>query len=99
MIDEIKALLEGAVDPCTKISIMDMGIVGGINVHEAEELIQVALVPTTPFCPFLGTLDDEIKVLIEKKYPTWTVDIFVDRSQVWEKEMMSAEAHKKLGIE
>lgn len=55
----VEKALKNAIDPETGISMLDMGMIEGIEVK--QENIRIKMRPTSPFCPMVGYLTEEIK--------------------------------------
>ena len=59
MKDKIMKALEGVIDPETGIDVVKMGMIKFVEVKEGNAKIKFT--PTTPFCPMIGYLTDQIK--------------------------------------
>lgn len=55
----MKVLKEKAIDPETGIDVVRMGMIKGVEVKGAD--VKIKFKPTTPFCPVIGYLVEEIE--------------------------------------
>lgn len=87
---KIQALLRELTDPeIPVLSIMDMGVVRGIEIKNG--IVQVKITPTYSGCPAMDMIATEIKYTLEQAgYPTevelvlspaWTTDWITDRGR------------------
>ena len=52
------------MDPELGISIVKMGMIKSISVKNGE--VKITFTPTTPFCPMIGYLAEEIRKAVKK---------------------------------
>jgi len=55
----IMKALEKAIDPETQVDVVRMGMIKGVEIK--GENVKIKFTPTTPFCPMIGYLVNEIK--------------------------------------
>lgn len=97
----IEALSE-VYDPELNINIVDLGLVYSINIDFDKKEIKVKLGLTTPFCPLAGLIlnqaENEIKEKIENydEIKDFNVNVEFDFEKLWNPNMMSDEAKKRL---
>ena len=91
---QIVALLEQVPDPEVPVlSVIDLGIVRGINIHEAA--VEVIITPTYSGCPAMDVIGMEIKmILLEHGFKQVTVTTVL--SPAWTTEWMSSAGKEKL---
>ncbi|MFH7861021.1 MAG: metal-sulfur cluster assembly factor [Candidatus Aenigmatarchaeota archaeon] len=59
MKEKVLAALRKAIDPETGIDVVSMGMIKGIEVKGKN--VKIKFKPTTPFCPMISYLIEEIK--------------------------------------
>ena len=96
---ELIEALRGVYDPCCAdrgISIVDMGVVGDVRV--AGSHVDVDLVPTTGWCPFVATMSTSIPDRLCALDGVETVDVRVVWDPVWTMDRLSESARAKLAL-
>lgn len=94
----IDALRE-VYDPCCAdrgISIVDMGVVEDVRARGTH--VQVDLVPTTGWCPFVAAMSDAIPERLQRLDGVETVDVRVVWEPGWTMDRLSASAREKLTL-
>ena len=92
----IDALRE-VYDPCCAdrgISIVDMGVVEDVRVDGSH--VDVDLVLTTGWCPFVATMSSAIPDRLTQLHGVETVDVKVVWDPVWTMDRLSESAREKL---
>ena len=56
---KVLAALKKAIDPETGVDVVTMGMIKSVEVKEKD--IKIKFKPTTPFCPMVGYLVEQIK--------------------------------------
>jgi metal-sulfur cluster biosynthetic enzyme len=95
----ILAALADVHDPCCAdrgLSIVDMGVVG--DVRMAGGHVDVDLVPTTGWCPFVATMSTAIPRALRAVDGVETVDVRVVWEPVWTPERLSPAARDALSL-
>ncbi|MEM7818948.1 MAG: metal-sulfur cluster assembly factor [Candidatus Aenigmatarchaeota archaeon] len=64
MKEKVLAALRKAIDPETGIDVVSMGMIKGIEVKGKN--VKIKFKPTTPFCPMISYLTEEIKQKAKK---------------------------------
>jgi metal-sulfur cluster biosynthetic enzyme len=94
--DTIYESLKQIYDPEVGISIVDMGLIYGLDIEDNK--VSVVMTLTSPGCPagpqILGQIDSSLKALEGVE----DVDIQVVWSPPWTPDMLSEEARDQLGI-
>jgi metal-sulfur cluster biosynthetic enzyme len=91
--------LRGVYDPCCAdrgISIVDMGVVEDVRVAGAH--VDVDLVLTTGWCPFVATMSSAIPDRLRALDGVETVDVHVVWDPVWTPERLSPSARDALSL-
>jgi metal-sulfur cluster biosynthetic enzyme len=84
-------------DPCCQdrgISIVDMGVVEDVRRDGAH--VEVDLVPTTGWCPFVATMSSAIPDRLRRIAGVETVDVRIVWEPVWTMDRLSDSARAKL---
>ena len=91
--------LREVYDPCCAdrgISIVDMGVVEDVRVDEGR--VEVDLVLTTGWCPFVTTMSTAIPERLRSVAGVEDVDVQVVWDPVWTPERMSERARAELSL-
>jgi metal-sulfur cluster biosynthetic enzyme len=89
--------LRDVYDPCCAdrgVSIVDMGVVEDVRVDGAH--VDVDLVLTSGWCPFVMTMSDAIPERLRRMDGVDTVDVKVVWDPVWTMDRLSESAREKL---
>jgi metal-sulfur cluster biosynthetic enzyme len=98
--ESILAALRQVRDPELMVNIVDLGLIYGIVVDEADgkSNICVSMTMTTPACPFGPELVREVKEVIAALEGVGTVDVQITLSPPWTPDRMTEEARDELGM-
>jgi metal-sulfur cluster biosynthetic enzyme len=97
--DTLVEALRDVHDPCCAdrgISIVDMGVVEDVRV--AGDHVEVDLVLTTGWCPFVATMSSAIPDRLRRVEGVETVDVQVVWDPVWTPERLSPSAREALTL-
>ena len=89
-------VLKKVVDPELGINVVDLGLIYRVDEKEGEAT--VAMTATTPFCPYLPQLLEEVQAAIESLSGIKRAKVEVVWQPPWDLEKMSLEAKAQLGI-
>ncbi len=93
---DVKGALRGVEDPEAGMSIVDLGLVYGVQV--GPESVHVRMTMTSPACPAAPYLVDEAAAAIREVAPPGTdVQVELVWDPPWTPERMSAEARGRFG--
>ena len=95
--DAIVAALRDVYDPCCAdrgVSIVDMGVVEDVRVDGAH--VDVDLVLTTGWCPFVSTMSTAIPDRLRQMDGVETVEVRTVWDPVWTMDRLSPSARDKL---
>ena len=95
----ITAALREVYDPCCAdrgISIVDMGVVEDVRVDAGR--VEVDLVLTTGWCPFVSSMSDAIPARLRAVDGVRDVRVQVVWDPVWTEERLSPSAREKLTL-
>ncbi|HSD78298.1 MAG TPA: metal-sulfur cluster assembly factor [Solirubrobacteraceae bacterium] len=95
----VLAALRDVHDPCCAdrgVSIVDMGVVEDVRVAGAH--VDVDLVPTTGWCPFVATMSSAIPDRLRALEGVETVGVRVVWDPVWTPERLSPSARAALSL-
>ncbi len=92
----VRAALARVVDPELSLSIVDVGLVYGIDV--AEGVVQVKLTMTSPACPMSEVVLDDAGSELRRVLPEgYAVDLQLVWEPPWEPARLSAKARLLMG--
>jgi metal-sulfur cluster biosynthetic enzyme len=97
--DVLMDALREVYDPCCAdrgISIVDMGVVE--DVREKDGHVDVDLVLTTGWCPFVVSMSTAIPEALERVEGVDSVDVKVVWDPVWTMDRLSESAREKLAM-
>jgi metal-sulfur cluster biosynthetic enzyme len=97
--DEVREALRSVYDPCCAdrgISIVDMGVVEDVRVAGGH--VEVDLVPTTGWCPFVASMSTAIPDRLQEIKGVESVDVRVVWDPVWTQDRLSPTAREKLTL-
>lgn len=96
--DDVKAALKSVEDPEAGMSVLDLGLVYGIELQAGK--VRVDMTMTSPACPAADYIVDEAAAAIRAIAPEGTdVDVRLVWEPPWTPERMSAEAKERFGWE
>jgi metal-sulfur cluster biosynthetic enzyme len=98
--EDVREALKSVYDPEIGISIIDLGLVYGVQVDEAAELVVVDMTLTTPACPLGPIIKTQAHSVVTHRWPAVKdVDINLVWTPRWDpRTMASEEAKAELGI-
>jgi metal-sulfur cluster biosynthetic enzyme len=98
--ESILAALRQVRDPELMVNIVDLGLIYGIVVDEADgkSNIRVSMTMTTPACPFGPELVREVKEVVSTMEGAGNVEVQVTLSPPWTPDRMTEEARDELGM-
>lgn len=94
---EISDALRGVFDPCCRdkgISVVDMGLLQRASISGG--VAHVDLVLTTGWCPFAGTVLNDIEHALTRIPSVERAEVRVVWDEAWSPERLSADARRKL---
>ena len=97
--DQIRASLKQCMDPEIPISIVDLGLIYGINISEKND-VNIKMTMTTQGCPLHETMVDDVKRYTKKVSGVNSVNVDIVWDPPWTMDKMSDEAKammKKMG--
>ena len=83
--------LKDVVDPEIQIDVVNLGMIYGVDVDDAEQKVTVRMTLTTMGCPAMEELQNDIRRKVEE---LGAAEVVIDLTfdPPWTKEMMSEEA-------
>ena len=90
-IEQVRDSLKQCMDPEVPLSIVDMGLIYGINVTENND-VNIKMTMTTKGCPLHETMVDDVKRYAKKVSGVNNVDVEIVWDPPWTMEKMSDEA-------
>ena len=98
-IEDVRSSLKQCMDPEVPLSIVDMGLIYGINVNENND-VDIKMTMTTQGCPLHETMVDDVKRYTKKVSGVNNVNVEIVWDPPWTMDKMSDEAKammKKMG--
>jgi metal-sulfur cluster biosynthetic enzyme len=93
---DVLEALKGCHDPEIPVSIVDLGLVYGIDISNGEVHVKMTL--TDPGCPMHSEISEDARSRIEALEGVEKAEIEIVWEPLWTPERMSPEAKKKLGM-
>ena len=93
--DQVRDSLKQCMDPEVPLSIIDMGLIYGINVTENND-VNIKMTMTTKGCPLHETMVDDVKRYAKKVSGVNNVDVEIVWDPPWTMDKMSDEAKAKM---
>lgn len=100
-LDHVMEALESCYDPCCKergVSIVELGLIQGVQIAENGRDVRVELLLTSGWCPFSTHLLQMIEQRVGAVTGAGDVETQIVWNTVWTPERMSASARRKLTL-
>jgi metal-sulfur cluster biosynthetic enzyme len=98
--ESILAALRQVRDPELMVNIVDLGLIYGIEVDEADgkSNVRISMTMTTPACPFGPELIREVKEVLSGMEGVGKVEVQITLTPPWTPDRMTEEARDELGM-
>ena len=99
--EQVMEVLQACYDPCCKereVSVVELGLIQGVEVAENGRDVRVELLLTSGWCPFSTHLLQMIDQNVRAIEGVGEVDTEIVWSTVWTPERMTASARQKLTL-
>ena len=101
--EQVIMVLKTIYDPELPVNIYDLGLIYFVNVKESisnnqEFFVNVEMTVTSPNCPAIESLPEDIIEAVEKLGSVIKCDVEVTVDPPWDKSFMSEEAQLELGF-
>ena len=98
--DEVRQALKSVYDPEIGISILDLGLVYGVQIDDDSKNVIIDMTLTTPACPLGPVIKTQAHSVLVNRFPAINdVDINLVWTPRWDPRIMaSEEAKAELGI-
>ena len=93
--DQVRDSLKQCMDPEVPLSIVDMGLIYGIDVTDNND-VNIKMTMTTKGCPLHETMVDDVKIYAKKVSGVNNVDVEIVWDPPWTMDKMSDEAKAKM---
>ena len=91
--------LRAVLDPEMRLSVVDLGLIYGIDIQNDGRNIEVRMTLTTPACPYGPALVNEVRTVAASLPGVDTADVRIVWDPPWDpRTMASDEIKDKLGI-
>ena len=94
-VEDVRSSLKQCMDPEVPLSIVDMGLIYGINVNENND-VDIKMTMTTQGCPLHETMVDDVKRYTKKVSGVNNVNVEIVWDPPWTMDKMSDEAKAKM---
>ena len=94
-VEHVRDSLKNCMDPEVPLSIIDMGLIYGIDVTENND-VNIKMTMTTKGCPLHETMVDDVKRYAKKVSGVNNVDVEIVWDPPWTMDKMSDEAKAKM---
>ena len=94
-VEQVRDSLKQCMDPEVPLSIIDMGLIYGIDVTENND-VNIKMTMTTKGCPLHETMVDDVKRYAKKVSGVNNVDVEIVWDPPWTMDKMSDEAKAKM---
>ncbi|MCK5387275.1 MAG: metal-sulfur cluster assembly factor [Gammaproteobacteria bacterium] len=93
--DAIRDVLRTVIDPELDVNVVDLGLIYNITISETKIVVYMTL--TTPGCPLMSHLINEVAVALHRLAPHVESDVKLVWDPPWHPRMMSESVKQKLG--
>ena len=94
-VENVRDSLKNCMDPEVPLSIIDMGLIYGIDITENND-VNIKMTMTTKGCPLHETMVDDVKRYAKKVSGVNNVDVEIVWDPPWTMDKMSDEAKAKM---
>lgn len=95
--DRVIDILHTVYDPEIPVDVYELGLIYNIEISGKGD-VKVVMTMTTPNCPMIESLPEEIESKIKAMEEVNSVKVEVTFDPAWDKDMMSDEAKLQLGF-
>jgi len=96
MEEKILNALKKVDDPELRINVVDLGLIYKVSISGGKA--SIAMTATTPFCPYLPQLINDVKQAVESLKEIEEAKVDIVWSPPWDISKMSEDAKAELGI-
>lgn len=94
--EELMESLRVVIDPEIGLNVVELGLIRGIDVNEADDTANLTMILTTPFCPYGPQLIEQVRMVGNKVMGGGvTVEI---GAELWDPSMMEEGAGGDWGL-
>ena len=95
--DRVIDVLHTVYDPEIPVDVYELGLIYNIEISDQGD-VKVLMTMTTPNCPMIESLPEEIESKINAMQEVKSAKVEVTFDPAWDKDMMSEEAKLELGL-
>ncbi len=95
--EEIMNALRSVMDPEIGLDVVSLGLVYDVSISDSGE-VQIKMTMTTPGCPLVGMMTEDVKNVIETIDGVKSVQVELVWDPPWTADMIAPEVRAKLGI-
>lgn len=99
--DQVMEQLKQVIDPELFVNIVDLGLVYGVEIAEADEgnlQVKIEMTMTSPMCPAGPQLIGQSKQVVSQLPDVGAVDVKIVFDPPWTPDRMTDDARDQLGI-
>ncbi|MEP6613339.1 MAG: metal-sulfur cluster assembly factor [Mucilaginibacter sp.] len=96
--EEMMETLRLVIDPELHVNIIDLGLVYGIEIDDAQKLVKVEMTLSSSYCPMGESIVSAVKNCIEGHYAGYVACVDLVWEPVWSFDSISEEGKRLLGM-
>lgn len=96
--ENVETALDTVYDPEMPVSILQLGLVYGVDIDQDSKTVHITMTLTSPTCPMGDEILRDIKASVAQVPNVETVEVKIVFQPPWSKEMMSEEAQLEAGM-
>ncbi len=94
--EELMESLRAVIDPEIGLNVVELGLIRGIDVNEADDTANLTMILTTPFCPYGPQLIEQVR-MVGNKVMNGGVTVEIG-AELWDPSMMEEGAGGDWGL-
>ncbi len=94
--EELMESLRVVIDPEIGLNVVELGLIRGIDVNEADDTANLTMILTTPFCPYGPQLIEQVR-MVGNKVMSGGVTVEIG-AELWDPSMMEEGAGGDWGL-
>lgn len=96
--ENVDTALDTVYDPEMPVSILQLGLVYGVDIDQESKTVQITMTLTSPTCPMGDEILRDVKASVAQVPNVETVNVKIVFQPPWTREMMSEEAQLEAGM-
>ena len=95
--EKIMEAMRAVIDPEIGLDVVSLGLVYDVDISEESD-VKVKMTTTTPGCPLIGMITEDVKNILENVEGVKSVDVELVWDPPWTPDMIEPEVRARLGI-